>query len=380
MNILDKQAMKQAVCQRVDELQPVIYEIAEYLHAHPELGTEETLSAAFLRNLLQEQGCMVEDVVADVFPTAFHGLYGEGPFQMGFLAEYDALPGIGHGCGHNIIAAMSVGAALAFGRTVPDQATVHIYGCPAEETAGSKVYMTDAGVFDGLQAALIIHPSDETAIGGTSYATHPLRFTFIGKEAHVADPVYHGINALDALVDFYGKLRALQQTFTKPYILGLMIAEGGTAPNIIPGRAVLRATIRALDADYLSEVMLPQIKQLARETAQQWGAEVEMVHYEAFCKNMVNDVRMDDYFAKNFAVLGETFIRKPDDYASGSTDVGNVSQAIRTSQPEICIGKGIAAHTPDFATAAGSEFARRQALVGAKAMAMTAVDVLWENK
>lgn len=131
---------------------------------------------------------------------------------MGFLAEYDALPEIGHGCGHNLIAAMSVGAALAFAKAAGDKATVHVYGCPAEETVGSKVYMSEHGVFDGLDAAVIVHPgTDKTYIGGTSYATHPMQFTFLGKAAHVADATYHGVNALDALVDFYGRLKAYER-------------------------------------------------------------------------------------------------------------------------------------------------------------------------
>lgn len=376
---MEKQEMKDFICDYVEKSTDLIEGIADYIHANPELGREEKRASAYLRNLLAQQGFVVSDIVPEEFPTAFHAVKGTGALQIGFLAEYDALPEIGHGCGHNLIAAMSVGAALAFAAAAADQATIHVYGCPAEETAGSKVYMTEAGVFDQLDAALIIHPANETAIGGTSYATHPLQVTFIGKEAHVADKEYHGINALDALVDYYGQLKQLNETFEKPHIIGSIITEGGIAPNIIPARATLRSTIRALDTDYLETVMLPQIKALAAKVAAAHQTGLECEHYEPLCKSMVNDTRMDVYFAENFNHLYEEFSVKPDDDAEGSTDVGNVSHIIRVSQPEIGIGGTKPAHTAEFAATTGSAYAKMQAVTGAKAMAMVAADVLFEK-
>lgn len=372
--------MKVFVCQQAEDKQEIIEGIAVYLHTHPELGKEEKLASAYLRQLLKEAGFSVTDVVPEEFPTAFHAIRGNGPLHIGFLAEYDALPEIGHACGHNLIAAMSIGAALAFAEAAADKTTIHVYGCPAEETVGSKVYMTEHGVFDNLDAALIIHPAEDTAIGGTSYATHPLQFEFHGQEAHVADKTYHGINALDALIDFYGRLKSLEKDFEEPHIIGAIITEGGTAPNIIPAKAVLKATIRALDADYLEKIMLPKIKDLAQQVAKAHQTGLNMVHYEPLCMDMVNDPRMDIYFAENFNILHEQFTVKEDDYAEGSTDVGNVSHCTRVSQPEIGIGHHIAAHTPGFAAAAISEYAKMQAVTGAKAMAMVATDILFETR
>ena len=181
---MEYKQLKEDACRYVDELKPLIYEIADKLHARPELGQEEFFASSLLKDILTDHGFTIDNPVADAFPTAFHGTLGKGPFQMGFLAEYDALPKIGHGCGHNLIAAMSIGAALAFAKAAGDKATVHVYGCPAEETVGSKVYMSEHGVFDALHAAVIVHPGvDKTYIGGTSYATHPLQFTFWGKSA-----------------------------------------------------------------------------------------------------------------------------------------------------------------------------------------------------
>lgn len=376
---MNKKEMKDLVCQRVDELSPVIRGIADYLHAHPELGEHEVLASSYLRQILSDHGFAVEDIVAERFPTAFHGSFGAGPFQMGFLAEYDALPKIGHGCGHNLIAAMSIGAALAFSAVSSNKATVHVYGCPAEETAGSKVYMSDHGVFDSLDAAVIIHPGiDKTMIGGTSYASHPLEFVFSGQAAHIADPAGRGVNALDSLVDFYGRLKELERSFKERHLLGAIITEGGTAPNIVPDRAVLRATIRALDTDYLERVMLPEIRALAESVSAAHGTTLAMNHYEPLYKDMRSDAKMDVYFADAFNALHEEFGVWDDDYAEGSTDVGNVSYVTRVSQPEICIAYDMAAHTDAFAQAAGSDLGHMQALVGAKAMAMVAIDVMLE--
>lgn len=376
---MNSKELKQQICQHVDDLQAVIYGIAEYLHEHPETGKKEVLASAYLRDILKKNGFTVASLVPEEYPTAFHASCGRGPFQMAFLAEYDALPGMGHGCGHNLIAAMSIGAAIAFSRVSGEEATVHVFGCPAEETAGSKIYMSRQGVFDSIDAAVIIHPgTDRTYIGGTSYATHPLEFTFYGKSAHVADAVYHGVNALDALIDFYGKLKEYDRQLEERHIIGAIITEGGIAPNIIPEKAVMKATIRALDAGFLEKVMLPRIRRMAQDVSDAHGTTLVMEHYEPLFRNMVNDAKMDVYFADAFNELYEEFGVREDDYAEGSTDVGDVSHVTRVSQPEICIGYDIAAHTPAFAAAAGSDYGKMQALTGAKAMAMVAVDVMTE--
>ena len=227
---------------------------------------------------------------------------------------------------------------------------------------------------------MILHPcADTTSIGGTSYASHPMEFTFLGKAAHIADREYEGINALDTLVDFYRQLKDLEQTWTETHLIGAIITDGGIAPNIVPDKAVMRATIRALDAQYLETVMLPQIRKLAQSVAQAHGTEVSMVHYEPLYKNMIQDAKMNVYFAEAFNALHEPFDVKDDDYADGSSDVGNVSQVTRACQPEICICYDAAAHTEKFAAAAGGELGKMQALVGAKAMAMVAVEVMNEK-
>lgn len=369
--------IKEVLCTLAENNKETLNNIADYIHANPELGCEEVKASAYLRELLKNEGFTVENVLKEQFPTAFKATYGNGDFHIGFLAEYDALPEIGHGCGHNLIAAMSTTAAIVCGKALKDKLTVHLFGCPAEETIGSKVMMSEAGVFDGLTAALICHPGSDTTFGGTSYATHPLQITFKGKPAHVADPDYHGINALDALVDFYTQLSELEKTFTEPYILGRIITEGGTAPNIIPDRAVMKATIRSLSTLYLEEVMLPKIKELAKRISDKHGTEVDLYHYEPLFKNMVNHKKLETYAKSNFSILGIEDIKVfPDDYADGSTDVGNVSHVVPTIQPEIKIGDDIAAHTPEFAVAADSAYGKKMALKAVKGMCMTVADIV----
>ncbi|WP_276839918.1 amidohydrolase [Anaerovibrio lipolyticus] len=369
--------IKEVLCSLAENNKETLNNIADYIHANPELGCEEIKASAYLRQLLKNEGFTVEDVLKDQFPTAFKASYGNGDINIGFLAEYDALPEIGHGCGHNLIAAMSTTAAIVCGKALRDKITVHLFGCPAEETIGSKVMMSEAGIFDGLTAALICHPGSDTTFGGTSYATHPLQITFKGKPAHVADPDYHGINALDALVDFYTQLTELEKTFTEPYILGRIITEGGTAPNIIPDRAVMKATIRALSTIYLEETMLPKIKELAKRISDKHGTEVDLYHYEPLFKNMVNHKKLEAYARDNFSSLGIKDIKVfPDDYADGSTDVGNISHVVPTLQPEIKIGDDIAAHTPEFAVAADSAYGKKMALKAVMGMCMTVADIV----
>lgn len=369
--------MKNKLCETADRYKKILEDIADYLHANPELGNEEFKSAEFLKKVLIKENFKMGEALPKEFPTSFHAMSGSGKVNIGFLAEYDALPEIGHACGHNLIAGMSVLAGIVCSKVLGDKATIHVFGCPAEETVGSKTVMSERGLFDNLQAAFICHPGSETTFGGTSYATHPLRITFLGKPAHVADPDYHGINALDALVDFYQQLSELETTFRKPYILGKIITEGGTAPNIVPERATMKATIRSLDADYLENVMLKKIKSLAAEIAEKHGTELELEHYEPLFKNMINDKKLQSLMMDNMKKLGVEDIKVYDDYyADGSTDVGNVSHAVPTIQPEIKIGTDISAHTPEFAVAAGSEYAKEMALLAVKAMSMTACDII----
>lgn len=372
---MDKQALKKQALAFVDAMAPELEEISLTLHRTPELGGQEYQAARLLTLAAERRGFSVRQNISG-YETAFIANKGITGPKIAFLAEYDALPQLGHACGHNLIAAMSWGAAAALAAVAGDRATAYLIGCPAEETSGAKVAMAADGIFDGLTAALIIHPADNNSIGGTSYATHPLKVTFHGRPAHVASSTDKGVNALDALVLFYQGLQSLRQTFTQKTILAGIITNGGLAPNIVPEEAEAKFTVRALSAQYLEETVLPAVRRLAAGIAAATNTSVELVHYEPLFKELVNEPRLMELFRKNMALLGEAVTVLAPEAADGSTDVGNVSHKVPTIHPDICIGSGLVAHTPAFAAAAGSDYAQQRVLVGAKAMAMTAIDLL----
>lgn len=360
----------------VDAMAPELREISLFLHKNPELGREEYQAAQLLTAAAQRHGFTVKKNISG-YETAFLASKGDRGPKIAFLAEYDALPGLGHACGHNLIAAMSWGAAAALASVAGDRAVSYLIGCPAEETSGAKVAMAEDGIFDGLTAALIVHPADTNALGGTSYATHPLKITFHGRPAHVASKTDKGVNALDALVMFYQGIKTLRQTFNQETILAGIVTQGGTAPNIVPEVAEAKFTVRALSSHYLENTVIPSVRRLAEGVALATGTTVEVIHYEPLFKELINDVHLMELFKTNMSLLGETVtILGPED-ADGSTDVGNVSHAAPTIHPDISIGSSpLTAHTAGFAAAAASDYAQERLLLGAKAMAMTAIDLL----
>lgn len=374
---MDKSSLKKKVIAIVDKMAPELIEMSLFLHQNPELGGCEYQASRYLQAAAKRCGFSVQANISG-YETAFMSHKGTSGPKIAFLAEYDALPELGHACGHNLIAAMSWGAAAAFAAAAGQMATSYFIGCPAEETTGAKVSMAADGVFDDLTAAMIIHPADANYLGGSSYASHPLRVTFHGRPAHVASRTDKGVNALDALVMFYQGLKPLRQTFTQETILAGIITQGGLAPNIVPEAAEAKFTIRALSSRYLEHIVLPAVKRLAEGVALATGTTVSTVHYEPLFKELRNDDTLLELFAENMTALGESMIHLPADYTSGSTDVGNVSHAVRTLHPDISIGSQLTAHTPEFAVAAGSDYAQARLLVGAKAMALTAIDLLYQ--
>lgn len=375
MNTVDKQALKEQISKQVDNMAAELKAISLSLHNNPELGGQEYQAAKLLVGGITGHDFTVQQNISG-YETAFIAQKGSFGPKIAFLAEYDALPQIGHACGHNLIAAMSYGAAAAFAKVAGDRAIAYLIGCPAEETQGAKVTMAEDGVFDGLRAALIVHPGDGNYIGGTSYATHPLKITFYGCPAHVASKTHKGINALDALVMFYQGMKTLRQTFTQETILAGIVTNGGTAPNIVPDEAEGKFSVRAMSSLYLEDTVVPAVRRLAEGVALATGTRVETVHYEPLFKDLVNDSQLMDLYQQNMSLLGEEMIVLPPDAAEGSTDVGNVSHQVSTIHPDISIGSNLSAHTPEFALAAGSDYAQERLLVGAKAMAMTGIDLL----
>ncbi len=374
MNLRQQEAL---ACQCIDDLAPRLKTFGAYLHSHPELGQEEYQALAALEAFFLEEGYEVQVGLTErkELKTAFlaQETGDESKKRIAFLGEYDALPSLGHGCGHNLIALMSLGATLAFNRARRPGWAASFLGCPAEETIGGKVYMSQEGLFKGYEAALIIHPGGENEVGGTSLATHPLEVTYHGRSAHVASLTDPGLNALDSAVSLYMKVRHMKASFPKGVRIGTIFTDGGQAPNVIPDRAQLHMTVRARDVETLEELVLPTIKEAARAVAKEEGTPVDLVHYEPLFKDMRQDKRLLDIFEEVMTEWGEKPRRLPDDEADGSTDVGNVSYDLPTAQPTLCIGRGLEAHTVDFTCAAGSDYGLEQAIKGAKILTITAL-------
>jgi amidohydrolase len=368
--------LKVAVQAEVDRLAPDLFTISRFLHANPEIAYEEHQAAELLSGVLTENGFAVTRGVADL-PTAFTGVAGSGSPRVAFMAEYDALPGLGHACGHNIIGAASLGAALALrpilGR-VPG--TVLLVGCPAEEKGGGKIPLVEAGVFRDTDAAMLVHPSNRTEIVKLALGMRELGVEYFGKASHAAAAPDQGVNALDAAVLAYTAIGVLRQQVRSDARVHGIITHGGQAPNIIPEYAAARFYVRALDLAYMDE-LFGRVVQCCEAAAQATGCQVKLTTATRDYHPFKPVYRLAEMFRKNLESLGEVVDQGPEDKEVGSSDVGNVSQVVPTIQPMLQISpRAVNVHQPAFAEAAVSERGRQGMLAAAKAMAMTAVDLL----
>lgn len=353
--------------------------VSRFLHGHPEVAYEEHQAAAHLADFLERRGFRVERGIAGL-PTAFRATRGApagAAPAVAFLAEYDALPGLGHACGHNLIASGALGAALGAGALVDRvPARIVVVGCPAEERGGGKIALTQAGVFDGLAAALIVHPSNRTEIVKLALGMRPLRAEFFGRAAHAAAAPHEGLNALDALLTAFTAINAVRQQMRGDARVHGIITHGGEAPNIIPAYAAARFMVRALDAAYLEDLARRVVACLEAGGAAagcRVKVEPEGADYQPFLPNRA----LAALFRRNLEALGVPVDQGPEEADLGSTDVGNVSWAAPTIQPTIAIcGRETSCHMPGFAEAAVSAAGHAGMLAAAKAMAMTAADIL----
>jgi len=404
--------LRRRIGERVRALAPRLTEVARFLKEHPELGHQEYRAQGLLCDILEEAGFAVERGIAGL-PTSFRAEYpprGGGRPRIAFLAEYDALPEIGHGCGHNLIAAISLGAALALRDEVhvpslqgaparedgEEPATagadaagrmhrgggagggsVVVLGTPAEETTGGKIAMCEAGVFDDLDAAMLVHPGSRTSVGGSSLASHPLEIEFFGRAAHAAAAPEEGINALDAMLLTFQAVHALRPRLDPSVRLPGVILDGGTAPNVVPEYTRARFSLRAADARYLEEVVVPAVLNCARGAAQATGCRLEWRFYEPLFLDMRENPVLARVFAAEMRHLGYAVEELPPTVRGGSTDVGNVSHRVPALQPSVAIGDPPPpGHTREFAEATLSEGALRAALAACVALAVTGARLL----
>ena len=379
---MDVATRKKRVCEGVDRLRDTVLRISREIHAEPELAFEEKRAAALLTDVLEKAGIAVQRA-AHGLPTAFEGRLGsvDGPC-VALLAEYDALPEMGHACGHNIIAAASVGAALALhdleipDGTLPGQ--IRILGTPAEERGAGKELLARAGAFEEVDVAMMIHPAGVNLVSMPSIAVAEVEVRYRGLPAHAAAMPHRGVNALDALVLAYQSIAALRQHIQVTEKVHGIITDGGQAPNVIPERSAGFFYVRAADRAAL-DALKGRVEACFRSGAEATGATLEVRWGEAEYAELRRNEPLEVAFQQNAEALGRAFFPfdKLPAGLQGSTDMGNVSHRVPSIHPMLAAAPlHCMTHQSEFAEWAGSEMGDGAALDGAKALAMTAIDVL----
>jgi len=353
-----------------------LIELSLKIHDNPELGYQEKQAAEWLTGYLKENGFSVEQGVCGL-PTAFRADYGQGSPVIAILAEYDALPGLGHACGHNIIAASAVGVGVA-SRLASDKfgGTIMVIGTPAEEIHGGKIVMAERGAFNNVDAAMMVHPSVINTATTRFLACQTLEVEFFGKEAHAAAMPEKGINALDAMVQSFTAINALRQHIQDKARIHGIITNGGEAANIIPAHSAGNFIIRAEEDDYLEEIKQRALDCFAG-AATATGARLEYRWGDTRYSSMRNNLSMARLFRQNLQSLGRRTQLADPSGSFGSSDMGNVSQLVPSIHPCVAIApKKVSVHSPQFAQAAASEAGHSGMIDAARAMAMTVVELL----
>jgi len=373
--------------ERLKTIEKGLVELSHRIHAHPELGFEEERAAAWLCETMADAGFAVERGVCGI-PTAFAARAGAGPLHIAICAEYDCLPGIGHACGHNIIAASAVGAAIAAAKVAGDAGlTITLLGTPAEEicNAGGKILMLERGAFKGVHAAMMIHPAPVDMSAPQIIAAAMFDVLYTGKEAHSSAFPELGINAADALTVAQTAIGLLRQHIHETDRIHGIVTKGGEAPNIVPAHTSAKYMVRAQTLGKLA-TLLPKVHRCLEAGAIATGCKYEIAGGDKPYAEMRHDRDLVSIYRRNAEALGRSFI-DPDPTApqivghpramgAGSTDMGNVSLELPAIHPLIGINSVPAVnHQPEFTAACATPDADRAIVDGALAMAWSAIDI-----
>jgi amidohydrolase len=369
---------KAAIFAAIDQHAEQFKEISRYIGEHPELGHEEVLASRRLAEELEAHGFRVERGTLGI-PTAFVAEYDSGKPgpTIAYLAEYDALPEVGHACGHHLICMMSIGAAIGL-KTVLGQTggKLRVYGTPAEETKGAKVPMAAAGLFDDVDAAMMAHPFYTYERSGTSLAMDALQFEYTGKAAHAAANPHEGVNALDAVLQLFNSINALRQQLESHVRIHGIITEGGKAANIIPDYAVAQFYVRSASRKQTDEVV-KKVLRCAEGAALQTGCTLKTSNYEYSYDELNTNETLSAAFQRNLAALGIRPEEVEDGKDHGSLDLGNVSLRCPAIHPYIkVVDRKLLLHTKEFRDAAMLDRALDGMILAAKTLAATGYDVL----
>ncbi|MBI2412279.1 MAG: M20 family metallopeptidase [Deltaproteobacteria bacterium] len=378
----DLNAIKNEFVASAESLKPRILDLSDSIFRTPELGLKEYKTSAAMLSLLKEAGFSVEAGTAGM-ETAFRATFGSGRPSIALLAEMDALPGIGHGCGHNIAGMASIGAAISLANVLKNhlkgRGSLIVLGTPAEELGKGKIEMVKHGVFTGIDAAMMVHGSSKRTVVKHFLGLVRLNFVFHGRSSHASAYPEEGINALDAVIQTFNAISALRQQLRGDVRVHGIITDGGKAPNIIPERSEASFYVRAKDLDELASAR-ERVINCAKGAAIATGCTLEAKEVG----DLNAPMKLNDAFASvyrdSLAFLGLKEDPSPVEKNVGSSDVGNVSQEVPTIHPHVPIRDGINIHTKEFAEATVTPDGHRALMEGVKALGLTAIDLLLDEK
>ncbi len=369
--------IKDRICREIDSMTDDLFGISDFLLANPETAYKEFKARDYLSSFLEEKGFTVEKEVGGVETSFFARPAGCSQTRptVALLAEYDALPEIGHACGHNMIAAASLGAAIVLRRILGDRAGgMVLVGTPAEEGGGGKVLLAEAGIFENIDAAMMFHPSSTNIPGKGMLGRIKFKVEFFGRTAHAAGSPDQGINALDALILAYSSINAFRQHLRPDGRIHGVITDGGVLPNIIPDYAAGLFYVRGASRSYRDE-LLERVRKCCEGAALAMGCEFKLEIFQPTIDPMKRNLALEGAFTQNMKEL-EIGIDE-DNGRRGSSDMGNLSHYLPSIHPWLAIaGPEVAGHTTGFRDATVTSRGRKTLLDAAKMLAMTGWDFL----
>jgi amidohydrolase len=369
-------AAKGAARQAAEGLQPALVGLSRAIHDEPELCFEEVGASQRIAAMLDGAGFEVEHGAYDL-PTAVEARVGSGPLSIVICAEYDALPAVGHACGHNLIAAASLGAGMALADVADDLGlTVTVLGTPAEEGGGGKVLLLERGAFDGAHAAMMVHPWPEDRLAVTCLAVDHIEVRYAGRAAHASASPEQGVNAADAFVVAQVGIGLIRQHLRRGDQVHGIVTKGGDAPNVVPDETSGRFMVRAPSLDALA-VLRPRIEHCFEAGALATGCTLEIRNLAPTYSHMVVDDLLLDAWRHNAEELGRRYPadERPEARPTISTDMANISLAVPSIHPMIGIDShGAVNHQAEFAAACVGPSAEQAVFDGAVGLAWTAID------
>ncbi len=374
--------MKNKVMEFINEITPELNELSLEIYKNPELGYEEFKACKLHTDILRKYGFDVVENFSGV-ETGFKAVYKgkkEG-LTVAYMAEYDALPGIGHGCGHNLLGTVSTGAGIVLKQIIDEiGGTVIVFGTPAEETSGAKVTYVENHEFDGVDMALMAHPASEYVKSGSSLALEPVQFEFFGKTAHAAAAPEQGINALDGAIQTFNGVNALREHMRSDSRVHGVIMDGGKAANIVPEYAKVQYYVRSTTKTYNME-LLEKVKNCARGAALATGTELKITKFEFNYDNLVTNQALSKVFNDTIYEVAGIVMNEPTK-GTGSLDAGQVSQVCPTIHPyfDVTNDKSIAGHTRDLADATLKDYAKEQMKNTIAALVLTAAKIIQDKE